>query len=84
MKILEELYYGNIAEISRKLKKWDREKEGKLYDEIKELLPEEKKEVIDEFIDELLNFYDEQLIDKYIQGFKTGTLIGLEIANIDL
>ena len=83
MKILEELYYGNIAEISRKLKKGDREKEGKLYDEIKELLPAEKQEVIDDFIDELLGYYDNQLMDKYIQGFKTGVLIGIEVATIE-
>ena len=47
------------------------------------MLPAEKQEVIDDFIDELLGYYDNQLMDKYIQGFKTGVLIGIEVATIE-
>ena len=86
MEILKELFFGNIAEVSRRDIKLNflREKELELYEVVKEKLPEGNKELLDEFLDKFNKTYDEELTDKYIQGFKTGVLIGIEVNNIEL
>lgn len=84
MSILRELYYGNIAEISRKtrfdIKKY--KKAEKLYDQLKNNLSPENFKLLTEY----LELYDERLDkfaeDKYINGFKTGLLIGVECSKI--
>lgn len=87
MEILKELFFGNISEVNRVRKSTNqnmREKEGVLYDTIKNKLPKGDDKLLDDFLDILWARIEEDLIDKYIQGIKTGILIGLEVNNIDL
>ena len=80
MNRLKELYYGNIAEISRTVKFNTKKlnKEEKLYNKLKENLSPEGLKLFKEY----LVLYDERLDkfaeEKYINGFKTGLLIGVE------
>ncbi len=84
MNILKELYYGNIAEISRTVKFNTKKlnKEEKLYNKLKENLSPEDLKLFKEY----LELYDERLDkfaeEKYINGFKTGLLIGVECSKI--
>lgn len=84
MNILKELYYGNIAEISRAVKFNTKKlnKEEKLYNKLKENLSPEDLKLLKEYLD----LYDERLDkfaeEKYINGFKTGLLIGVECSKI--
>lgn len=86
MNILKELYNGNIAEGMRSHRHMSKakEKEGTLYEKIKEALPVKDSNLIDEFIDAMFEVYDEEFEDKYIQGLKTGLLIGIEVCNLEL
>ena len=84
MNILKELYYGNIAEISRNVKFNTKKlnKEEKLYNKLKENLSPEDLKLFKEY----LVLYDERLDkfaeEKYINGFKTGLLIGVECGKL--
>ena len=84
MNILKELYYGNIAEISRTVKFNTKKlnKEEKLYNKLKENLSPLDLKLFKEY----LELYDERLDkfaeEKYINGFKTGLLIGDEWSKI--
>lgn len=84
MNILKELYYGNIAEISRTVKFNTKKlnKEEKLYNKLKENLSPEDLKLFKEY----LVLYDERLDkfaeEKYINGFKTGLLIGVECGKL--
>ena len=84
MNILKELYYGNIAEISRTVKFNTKKlnKEEKLYNKLKENLSPEDLKLFKEY----LELYDERLDkfteEKYINGFKTGLLIGVECGKL--
>lgn len=84
MNILKELYYGNIAEISRTVKFNTKKlnKEEKLYNKLKENLSPEDLKLFKEY----LELYDESLDkfaeEKYINGFKTGLLIGVECGKL--
>ena len=84
MNRLKELYYGNIAEISRTVKFNTKKlnKEEKLYNKLKENLSPEDLKLFKEY----LELYDERLDkfaeEKYINGFKTGLLIGVECSKI--
>lgn len=87
MKILKELYYGNISEISRKTKTRDIEKEKRedfLYDTLKKTLdiPQNIK-LLEEFINLYGDRLEERNIEAYINGFKTGLLIGIECSDIN-
>lgn len=84
MEILKELYYGNISEFSRRKSREVDKKEIELLDKIEKYLPEDQRKIIDELIDVIILGFDDDLADKYIQGFKTGILIGLEINSIKL
>ena len=86
MEIFKELYMGNVSEVSRARKiknKNHYEKEKQLYEKLTSKLAEEDKFVFEEFIDAYGTSLDEEMIDKYIQGLKTGILIGIEASNID-
>ena len=84
MNILKELYYGNIAEISRTVKFNTKKlnKEEKLYNKLKENLSPEDLKLFKEY----LELYDER-VDKfaeenYIDGFKIGLWIGVECGKL--
>lgn len=84
MNILKEFYYGNIAEISRTVKFNTKKlnKEEKLYNKLKENLSPEDLKLFKEY----LELYDERLDkfaeEKYINGFKTELLIGVECGKL--
>lgn len=86
MNILRELYFGNIGEISRKTQYRDEKKEKKeeqLYNLITENLGENSN-----LLEDFLNLYDERCseyqIESYINGFKTGLLIGIDCSDFDI
>ena len=86
MKILEELFYVNIDETSRKIDsnlkaKW--KKEIELSNEIMNLLPEKERLKFEKLMIMIDDNYAYELKDKYIQGVKTGILIGVESSQIE-
>ena len=87
VKILEELFYGNIDETTRKIDstlKAKRKKEVELIDEIMNLLPEKERPKFEKLMIMIDDNYAYELKDKYIQGVKTGILIGVESSQIEL
>lgn len=87
MNILKELYNGNIDEISRRIHPKNdpaTDKELQTYKELKEKLTPENQELFEKFIDLITERYGVALENKYIQGFKTGILIGVECSKIEL
>ena len=87
MDILKELYYGKVSEVERGRKNINVEtekKEEELYDKIKSKLPEEDKNLMDEFLEVQSENYCEEIIERYIQGVKTGIMIGIEASDIEL
>ena len=87
MKILEELYYGNIADgvfkDSEKVKKLVK-KEMALYEIVKDKLADEDKHLIDDYDEASVACESQRLAETYINGFKTGLLIGIEASDFDL
>ena len=84
MEILKELYYGNISEFSRRKSREIDKKEIALLDTIQECFSEEQRKIVDELIETIILGFDDDLADKYVQGLKTGVLIGLELNSIEL
>ena len=87
MKILEELFYGNLDESTRKMGAYlknKRKKEVELIDEIMNLLPEKERPKFEKLMIIIDDNYAYELKDKYIQGLKTGILIGVESSQIEL
>ena len=87
MNILQELYYGNIGEVSRKRNPKftpNINKELALYNDICKLLNKEQKELVEKFLDLCAENHGNELEDTYIQGFKTGLLIAFESTKIEL
>ena len=84
MEILKELYYGNISEFSRRKSREIDKKEIALLDTIQECFSEEQRKIVDELIETIILGFDDDLADKYVQGLKTGVLIGLEFNSIEL
>ena len=87
MKILEELFYGNVDESTRKIGAYlknKRKKEFELSNEIMELLPEKERPKFEKLLVMIDDNYAYELKDKYIQGVKTGILIGVESSQIEL
>lgn len=85
MNILENLYYGNLCEYDRKIPPQIRplqDKIANLYEEIKEKLSKEDFTLFEKFLDSYDDLQEKSIIDKYVRGFKTGLLIGLEAFNI--
>ena len=85
MSILDELYYGNISGADYRISEECKTLYKKLslaYDKLKERLSEEDFACVDECIK--LHVESSALIEKdmYIQGFKTGLLIGIECNKI--
>ena len=87
MKILEELFYGNVDETSRRIDatlKAKRKKEVELINELMNLLPEKERPKFEKLLVMIDDNYAYELKDKYIQGVKTGILIGVESSQIEL
>ena len=87
MNILKELYYGNISEIDRKFTKIPiklKEKELNAYDTLKACLSKEDFKIFEDFLELYGERKDFELEEKYIQGFKTGILIGIECSKLKL
>ena len=87
MKILEELFYGNLDESTRKMGEYlknKKKKEVELIDEIMALLPEKERPKFEKLMIMIDDNYAYELKDKYIQGVKTGILIGVESSQIEL
>ena len=84
MKILEELYYGNLAPYEKYFKKGDEydrvitrmnEKDERL----RGLLNEEENELYDEFKDLDAQLTDITLRDTFITGFRLGAMMTREV-----
>ena len=87
MKILEELFYGNVDETARNMSEYfkkNSKKEIELINEIMELLPEKERPKFEKLLVIIDDNYSYELKDKYIQGVKTGILIGVESSQIEL
>ncbi|MBR1925905.1 MAG: hypothetical protein IJ837_03510 [Clostridia bacterium] len=85
MNIIEELYYGNIDEISRKSKAMlnQNPKENELYELIKSFLNENQKDIFEQYIQLYGEKLDNFACEKYVNGFKTGLLIGIESSKLE-
>lgn len=87
MNILKELYGGKISEINRisiaTLKKL-KEKELNAYDTLKARLSKENFKIFEDFLELYGERKDFELEEKYIQGLKTGILIGIECSKLKL
>ncbi len=84
MRILEELYNGNIAEIQRKLPQEKKDLELDLYEQLKEKLDKDNLSLFFKYCEVVGERNSMALQDTYIQGLKTGILIGIECKDIDL
>ena len=74
----------NQAELQAKNTKKLCEKELKLYNELKEKLPQELIELYEKHINAMSESAENEAISRYIQGFKTGLLIAIECIKIEL
>ena len=74
----------NQAELQAKNTKKLCEKELKLYNELKEKLPQELIELYEKHINAMSESEENEAISRYIQGFKTGLLIAIECIKIEL
>ena len=84
--IIKEIYRGNIDEIelAKMPTDIDDEKEFRIYEELYKTLTQKQKSLFDKFI-ELLSLNQCKFTEnKYIRGFKTGLIIGIECANFKL
>ena len=84
MTILENLYYGNIDELSRKSNVFLKDVNNEIlcYDKLMAILNEEQKQLFEEYIQAYENKMDNFACEKYVNGFKTGFLIALESTKI--
>ena len=85
MRILEEMYLGNISEYDRKRKinhKLQKQEEF-LYNELLKLLGENGNK-LDKFIDTLYENVEIDMIETYCRGVKIGVNIGLEVSELEL
>lgn len=79
MKILDKLYYGKINEYyQNSIKVKDNEKLLETYNKLKLQLNPEQNELFDKYIEMQDNIIEKAYKQKYINGFKTGLLIGIE------
>ncbi len=84
MKILDELYNGNVCEIHRKIPQNKSKIEFELYEQLKNKLDKDQLSLFLNYCDIVGERCDLAMQDKYIQGFKTGLLIGIECKDINL
>lgn len=81
MDIIEEIFYGNIDGVSAKSSQEYKkacEKELKLYDELKAKLPTDTQELFESFIKATQDSSTILEKERYVLGFKTGVLLGVE------
>ncbi|MGN0961903.1 MAG: DUF6809 family protein [Christensenellales bacterium] len=87
MKIIEQLYFGNISEETRrcsnKSKELRRVEESK-YDLLVGQFDSEHIKLIDEFVDAIMDRVSQDILETYINAFKVGLNIGLEAGDIEL
>lgn len=87
MNILEEIFLGNISGTQRKMPpeyKIACEVELKLYNQLKQELPEDKIELFEKYVKATETTLEITEKDFYINGLKTGILIGVESSKKDL
>lgn len=83
--ILHRLYLGEVNEMERIGEKPPADdEESRLYEELRKELTGEQFAKLNAFINLYGSRYDGLLEDKYIQGFKTGLLMGIEASKLDL
>lgn len=85
--ILKELYLGNISEVSANIKSLcytEEDEEYKTYTKLCSTFNKEQKQLLDKYIDLMSERYGKIDERRYIQGFKTGLLIGIECSDLDL
>jgi vacuolar-type H+-ATPase subunit H len=85
--ILDELYYGNIQQVFKKASNEYKEahkKEMKLLAEFEKQLPKELEDLFEKYVTSCDDKNDIEVKDAYIQGLKTGLLIGIEASKIEL
>jgi len=85
--MIEKLYLGFINEVNRtKFTKNDINKYGRndAYDKLKATLSQEQFILLDTYLEKIAMESSDIVKQSYIQGFKTGLLIGIETTNIEL
>ena len=81
--IIELLYKGDIRGVSLKLPADRRDKELAYYDKIKALMTGENAKLFDEYADTVALNYEFLIERAYALAFKTGFLLGLEMADTE-
>ena len=87
MNIIDEIFYGNVSGIGNKTSPAYRkacQQEFKQYEKVKSALKEKDMKLVDELLKLSMESVSISEKDFYIQGFKTGLLIGIESTKIDL
>ena len=87
MNILEEIFLGNISGAQRKMPqeyKQSCDEEYKLYTQLKNELPKDKLELFEKYIEASEKTLEITEKDFYINGLKTGVLIGIECSKLDI
>ena len=81
--IIELLYKGDIRGVRLKLPADRREKELAYFDKIKALMTGENAKLFDEYADTVALNYEFLIGRAYALAFKTGFLLGLEMADTE-
>ena len=81
--IIEQLCIGEVEYVSLKLPKDRLEKEMSYYDKIKALMTGENTVLFDEYADTVALNYEFLIERAYALAFKTGFLLGLEMADTE-
>ena len=81
--IIEQLCIGEVEYVSLKLPKDKLEKEMSYYDKIKALMAGENAVLFDEYADTVALNYEFLIERAYAVAFKTGFLLGLEMADTE-
>ena len=86
MNILEEIFLGNISGTERKMPpeyKKACDEELKLYNQLKQELPEDKLELFEKYVNATEKTLAITEKDFYITGLKIGVLIGIESSQLE-
>ena len=81
--VIELLYKGDVIGVSLKLPKDRLDKEMDYYHRIKDLLSKENADLFDEYGDTVSLNYEFLIERAYKLAFKTGFLLGLEMADTE-
>ena len=87
MKMIDELFYGNVSGVGIKTSAEYKKactKEFQLYEKIKSTLKEKDMKLVDELLKLSMESVSISEKDFYVRGFKTGLLLGIESVNIEL